>query len=62
MSVSRSEEEYFAMRAGKMAEADAAHDKIERRSGLMKSLITVPLDGGISLMRNLFGVGKKNRN
>jgi hypothetical protein len=51
-----------AVVAGKKAETDAAHDRFERRSGLMKSLLTVPIDGGISLMRNLFGVGKKNRN
>lgn len=50
-----------AVVAAKQAEADAIHDKIERRSTLMKNLLFIPFTGGISLIRQLLvGRGKRS--
>jgi predicted RNA-binding Zn-ribbon protein involved in translation (DUF1610 family) len=38
----------------KQAEADVIHDRIERRSGLVKNLLLVPITGGFTLLRYLF--------
>jgi|SRR5208282_1049828 hypothetical protein len=44
----------------KQAEADAIHERIERRSTFMKNLFWVPLTLGIPLLRDLI-VGSRNR-
>lgn len=40
-----------ALMTQKRAEADQEHDRLERRSNLLKNLLWVPLTGGISLIR-----------
>lgn len=35
------------------AELDSEHERLERRSGLLKNLLFVPVTGGISLVRHL---------
>ena len=35
------------------AELDVEHERLERRSGLLKNLLFVPVTGGISLVRHL---------
>lgn len=42
-----------AVVAGKRAQADAIHDKIEQRSTLLKNLLFIPFTGGITLIRQL---------
>jgi hypothetical protein len=49
-----------AVVAGKKAEADMLHDRIEQRSDLIKNLLWVPITGGFSLMRQLFGPAKRS--
>jgi hypothetical protein len=46
--------------AGKKAEADMIHDRIEQRSDLIKNVLWVPITGGFSLMRQLFGPAKRS--
>ena len=38
----------------KKAESEREHDRMEERSGLLKSLLWVPLSGGISLVKYFF--------
>lgn len=40
-----------AVVAAKQEEADAIHEKLERRSALMKNLLLAPFTGGINLIR-----------
>jgi hypothetical protein len=35
------------------AELDVEHERIERRSGLLKHILFVPITGGITLLRHL---------
>jgi hypothetical protein len=42
-----------AVVAAKQAEADAIHEKLERRSNLLKNLLYFPFTLGIPLLRNL---------
>ncbi len=49
-----------AVVAAKQAEADALHEKIERRSTLMKNLLLSPFTGGINLVR-FFLVGRDRK-
>jgi hypothetical protein len=48
-----------AVVAGKKAEADQVHDRIERRTGIIKQVFLLPLTGGLSLFRYFFGVSKR---
>ena len=48
-----------AVVAGKKAEADEVHDRIERRTGIIKQVFLLPLTGGLSLFRYFFGVSKR---
>lgn len=50
-----------AVVAAKQAEADAIHEKIERRSSLMKNLLYTPFTLGIPLLRNLFVGSRQQR-
>jgi hypothetical protein len=49
-----------AVVAAKQAEADVIHDRIQQRSELIKNILWVPVTGGLSLMRQLFGPGKRS--
>ena len=49
-----------AVVAAKQAEADVIHDRIQQRSELIKNILWVPITGGLSLMRQLFGPGKRS--
>ncbi len=49
-----------AVVAGKKAEADAIHDKIEQRSNLMKNVLLTPFNMGIPLIRSLFLGSKRS--
>src|ERR1700722_6141432 len=49
-----------AVVAGKRAEAEAAHERSEKRSSLVKNLLLFPFTMGIPLIRNLF-LGPRNR-
>jgi hypothetical protein len=42
----------------KRAEADAAHDRIEQRSTLLKNLLLLPVNMGIPLIRSLLAGNK----
>src|ERR1700733_15247101 len=50
-----------AVVAGKKIEADAAHDRLEQRSSLMKNLLFVPFTLGIPLIRSLLLGNRKDR-
>ncbi len=50
-----------AVVAGKRAEADAVHDRIEQRSNMIKHLLYTPFTLGIPLLRELLGGGRKDR-
>jgi hypothetical protein len=41
-----------AVVAGKKAEADAVHDRLESRSSFVKAVLLLPVNGGISLLRH----------
>lgn len=43
-----------AVVAAKKAEADAVHERLESRSGLLKGLLWLPFNGGMSLVRYFF--------
>jgi len=43
-----------AVVAAKKAEADAVHERLESRSSLLKGLLWLPFNGGISLIRYFF--------
>ena len=51
-----------AVVSAKKAETDAVHDRIERRSTLMKNLLLTPFTMGIPLLRNLIAGAHKRRN
>jgi zinc-ribbon domain len=44
-----------AVVAAKQAEADLIHDRIESRSNLLKGILWLPLNGGITLIKHFFG-------
>src|ERR1700693_967901 len=44
-----------AVMAGKKAEADQGHDRIEQRTNMMKHVLLLPVTGGLSLFRYFFG-------
>ncbi|HEY0704435.1 MAG TPA: zinc-ribbon domain-containing protein [Candidatus Acidoferrales bacterium] len=44
-----------AVVAAKQAEADMIHDRIESRSNLLKGILWLPLNGGLSLIKHFFG-------
>lgn len=50
-----------AVMFSKKAEADVAHDRVRRRSTLLKHLLLAPITGGLPLIRHLFGFAKKDR-
>jgi hypothetical protein len=43
-----------AVVAAKQAEADLIHDRIESRSNLLKGILWLPLNGGITLIKHFF--------
>jgi zinc ribbon protein len=43
-----------AVVAAKKAEADAVHERLESRSNLLKGILFLPFNGGISLIRHFF--------
>jgi hypothetical protein len=47
-----------AVMAGKKAEADQVHDRIEQRTNMMKHVLLLPVTGGLSLFRYFFGRAK----
>src|SRR5271154_1597332 len=49
-----------AVLANKKAEADMVHDRVERRSTLLKHLLWTPFTGGVPLLRYFFGHSSKN--
>jgi DNA-directed RNA polymerase subunit RPC12/RpoP len=49
-----------AVVAAKKAEADAVHDRLESRSGFLRALLLLPVNGGVSLIRYFFL--KRDRN
>jgi methionyl-tRNA synthetase len=50
-----------AVVSAKKAEADAVAEKFERRSSLIANILSVPVNGGIPLIRQLFsGTRKKS--
>jgi predicted RNA-binding Zn-ribbon protein involved in translation (DUF1610 family) len=49
-----------AVVAAKKAEADAVHDRLERRSSFLRALLLLPVNGGVSLIRYFFL--KRDRN
>lgn len=48
-----------AVISAKKAEADAVTEKYERRSTLLANILSVPVNGGIPLIRQLFGGARK---
>jgi hypothetical protein len=44
-----------AVVAAKQAEADLIHDKIESRSNLLKGILWLPMNGGLTLLKHFFG-------
>ena len=48
----------IAVVATKKAESDAIYEKQERRSTLLKNLLSVPLNLGIPLLRNLLAISR----
>jgi hypothetical protein len=50
-----------AIVAAKQAEADAAHERLEQSSNLMKNVLLTPFTLGIPLLRDLFAANRKNR-
>lgn len=51
----------LAVVSAKKADADALNERIERRSNLLTNMLTVPLNGGLPLIRQLFGGSRKKR-
>jgi Double zinc ribbon len=45
----------------KKAEADVIHDRIERRSALMKNILFAPFTAGFPLVKQLLGLTRKPR-
>jgi hypothetical protein len=50
-----------AVVAGKKIEADAEHERLERRSMLMRNVLYIPFTLGIPLLRELLTGKRKNR-
>ncbi|MGB0034012.1 MAG: zinc ribbon domain-containing protein [Candidatus Acidiferrales bacterium] len=50
-----------AVVTAKQAESDIIHDKIEERSRLIKSILWVPITGGLSLIRYFFVHGESKK-
>jgi hypothetical protein len=47
-----------AVVAGKKAQADQVHDRIEQRTNVIKHVLLLPITGGLSLFRYFFGRSK----
>jgi hypothetical protein len=47
-----------AVVAGKKAQADQVHDRIEQRTNMIKHVLLLPVTGGLSLFRYFFGRAK----
>jgi len=47
-----------AVVAGKKAQADQVHDRIELRTNMIKHVLLLPVTGGLSLFRYFFGRAK----
>jgi hypothetical protein len=47
-----------AVVAGKKVEADQVHDRIERRTGIIRQVFLLPLTGGLSLFKYFFRPSK----
>ena len=50
-----------AVIAQKKVEADVTHERLERRSNLMKNILLTPFTLGIPLIRDFFIGSRKNR-
>jgi hypothetical protein len=50
-----------AVVSAKRAEADVINERIERRSTLLANILSVPINGGLPLIRQLFAGSKKKR-
>ena len=50
-----------AVMAAKKNESDAAHEKSQSRSALLKHLLWSPVTGGFPLLKHFFGQPHKNR-
>ncbi len=48
-----------AVVAAKKVEADQVHDRIERRTGIIKQVFLLPVTGGLSLIKYFFRQSKK---
>jgi hypothetical protein len=48
-----------AVVASKKVEADQVHDRIERRTGIIKQVFLLPITGGLSLIKYFFRLSKK---
>jgi predicted amidophosphoribosyltransferase len=48
-----------AVVAAKKVEADQVHDRIERRTGIIKQVFLLPITGGLSLFKYFFQQSKK---
>ena len=49
-----------AVIAGKKAESDVVHERLERRSNLLKNILLTPFTMGIPLLRDLFHASRRN--
>ncbi len=43
------------------SEHDAEHDRLQRRTGLIKSLLLIPFNGGVSLVRYFLAPKQSNK-
>jgi len=50
-----------AVMSPKQADADILNERIERRSTLLANILSVPVNGGIPLIRRLFSGSRKKR-
>ena len=48
-----------AMLANKKAETDLIHERVERRSSLLKHILWTPFTAGVPLLRYFFGYSRK---
>jgi hypothetical protein len=48
-----------AIVASKKVEADQVHDRIERRTGIIKQVFLLPITGGLSLIKYFFRQSKR---
>jgi primosomal protein N' len=48
-----------AVMLGKKVEAEAAHERLQERSGLLKNILLIPFNMGIPLIRQLLSGSRK---